>query len=53
MMVSQINLLICLVNDILDFKLMQQDKFQKRVQTFNPTDTFKFIMDIFEHQVKV
>ena len=30
-MVSQINLLICLINDILDLKMMQQNKFEKRI----------------------
>ena len=45
--ISQINLLICLVNDILDMKMIEQGKFVKRDQRFNPLETFKFILNIF------
>jgi len=47
MVISQINLLICLVNDVLDLKMLDQDKFQKKVADFNPSETFKFVMNIF------
>jgi len=48
MVISQINLLLCLVNDILDLKMIEQNKFIKRIETFRPAQTFKFIIDIFE-----
>ena len=50
LIISQINLLICLVNDILDMKMIEQGKFVTRNQRFNPIDTFKFIMNIFAQQ---
>ena len=46
--VSQINLLLCLVNDILDIKMMAEDKFVSRMEYFNPDETFKFIIKIFQ-----
>ena len=45
--ISQINLLICLVNDILDLKMLDQNKFEPKVTEFNPNETFKFVMNIF------
>ena len=45
--ISQINLLLCLVNDILDLKMIEQGKFLTRKQEFNPLDIFKFIESIF------
>lgn len=47
MVISQINLLICLVNDILDLKLLDQNKLQQKITEFNPNETFKFVMNIF------
>ena len=51
--ISQINLLICLVNDILDMKMIEQGKFVKRDQRFNPLKTFKFILNIFAQQAEM
>ena len=45
--IGQINLLLCLVNDILDMKMIDQDRFIKRQETFDPTETFEFIIKIF------
>ena len=47
MVISQINLLICLVNDILDLKMLDQNKFEAKITEFNPNETFKFVMNIF------
>ena len=46
-LITQINLLLCLVNDILDMKMIDQDQFISRNETFNPTEVFNFIMSIF------
>ena len=51
--ISQINLLVCLVNDILDMKMIEQGKFVKRDQRFNPLETFKFVMNIFAQQAEM
>ena len=45
--ISQINLLLCLVNDILDIKMIDEDKFIRREEEFCPTETFNFIIQIF------
>ena len=38
--IAQMNLLLCLVNDILDLKMIQSNRFVTRQQEFCPTDTF-------------
>lgn len=48
MMISQMNLLLCLVNDILDLKMIDQDRFVKRDEPFSPSETFKFVAGIFK-----
>ena len=40
LVISQINLLICLVNDILDLKLIEQNRFVTRIEEFDPLETF-------------
>ena len=50
MVISQINMLLCLVNDILDIKMIEQNKFVTRNEQFEPAETFKFIVTIFKHQ---
>ena len=40
MVISQMNLLLCLVNDILDLKMIDQDRFVKRDELFKPKETF-------------
>ena len=53
LVISQINLLLCLVNDILDLKMIQQNRFVTRLQEFNPLETFKFVIDIFRQHAEV
>ena len=43
LIVSQLNLLLSLVNGVLDLKLLQEGKFTKQNTTFNPEDVFTFI----------
>ena len=50
LIVSQINLLLCLVNDMLDLKMIEMDKFVTRMEPFPVIQTFKFILDIFKLQ---
>ena len=38
--IAQMNLLLCLVNDILDLKMIQSNRFVTRQLEFCPTDTF-------------
>ena len=53
MVISQMNLLLCLVNDILDLKMIDQDRFVKRDEPFCPTDTFNFVAGIFKKQAEM
>ena len=46
--VSQINLLLCLINDLLDSKMIELGLFRHQAMKFSPADTFKFIIDIFQ-----
>lgn len=45
--ISQINLLLCLVNDILDLKLIEENKFVPKNEVFSPRETFNFITKMF------
>ena len=45
--VSQINLLICLVNDILDIKMLQKGQFVSKNEVFSLEETINFVISIF------
>ena len=47
MIISQINLLVCLVNDILDFKNIEENKYTKKMEIFQPLKTFDFVANMF------
>jgi len=38
--ISQVNLLLCLVNDMLDIKLIEEGKFVPKNSLFKPRDAF-------------
>ena len=48
LIISQINMLLCLVNDSLDMQLIEQGLFVAKVDIFNPEETFQFIINMFE-----
>ena len=48
LIISQINLLLCLVNDSLDIQLIEQGLFEPKLEIFSPEDTFSFIISMFE-----
>ena len=52
-LISQINLLLCLVNDILDLKMIDEDRFVSRQELFDPTATFKFIISVFSQMAEM
>ena len=49
----QVNLLLCLVNDILDFKLIEENKFVQKQEIFSPEATLQFITSMFSPQSKM
>ena len=46
--VSQINLLLSLVNDMLDINLIEEGKFVPKTEQFKLEDTFKFLTAMFD-----
>ena len=47
------NLLLYLVNDILDFKTIEENKFIKKTEIFSPKKTFEFIKSLFMPQAEM
>ena len=47
MIMSQLNLLLSLVNDVLDLKLIKQGKYDPKLEEFNPSKTLDFIVGMF------
>ena len=43
MVVSQLNLLLCLVNGVIDINAIAQGKFEKRAVSFKPLELLTFI----------
>ena len=50
LIVPQLNLLLCLVNDVLDMKLIQQGYFEPKMERFEPRKIFEFIIAMFGPQ---
>ena len=48
LIISQMNMLLCLVNDLLDIKLIENDRFQPRFIKFSPIQAFEFVVEIFK-----
>ena len=48
MVISQLNLLLSLVNDVLDLKLIKQGKYDPKLEKFNPSETLDFIVKMFQ-----
>ena len=45
--------MISVVNDMLDLKLIEKNKFVQKNEAFSPKDTFNFILNMFAPVVKV
>ena len=52
LVISLINMLLCLVNDQHDLKIIELGKFCAKVESFEPAKTFKFILKMFDAQSK-
>ena len=50
---QQMNLLLYLVNDILDFKMIEENNFIEKEELFSPLKTFEFIQSLFMPQAKM
>ena len=46
-------MLLCLVNDVLDIKQIQKDKFEAKVAEFSPQSTLEFILAMFKPQAEM
>ena len=47
LVINQLNLLLCLVNDVLDMKMIEQDKYEPKQERFSPQSILKFIVNMF------
>ena len=48
LVISQLNMLLCLVNGVLDIKLIENDRFKARCIKFDPTKALEFVVEIFK-----
>ena len=51
--ITQMNLLICLLNDMIDYYLIESGQFKCYSQSFDPTELFEFIVNMFSSQAKI
>ena len=51
--ISQLNLLLCLVNDVLDIKMINQGCYTPKLELFSPADVIQFILDMFQPQSRI
>ena len=47
LIISHMNLLLSLVNDVLDIKMIKHNKFEVKSETFNPINLLDFIIAMF------
>lgn len=50
LVISQLNLLLSLVSDVLDMKLINEGMFNSQMESFNPKSTLDFIVAMFKPQ---
>ena len=50
MVISQLNLLLCLVNGVIDINAIEQKKFETKAISFKPLDVLNFIEAMFKMQ---
>ena len=48
LIIMQLSLLLSLVNDVLDLKMIEQDKFDAKLENFNPMHILDFVTAIFK-----
>ena len=53
LIVSQLSFLLCLVNDVLDIKLIRMNRFEAKLCAFDPGQTLHFIKDMFRPQTEI
>ena len=53
LVISSINVLLSLVNDQLDLKMIEKGKFMPKLENFEPEKTFQFIINMFGPQATI
>ena len=53
LIISQLNFLLCMVNDVLDLKQIESSQYQPKTEIFNPVKILEFIIAIFQPQSKM
>jgi len=47
------NLLLCLVNDVLDLKMIEEGVFKRQNEKFDPHETLNFVLNIFRQHAEL
>lgn len=53
LIIAQLNLLLCLVENVLDLKLIERGEFQQKNQNFDPMEVLSFICAMFRPQASI
>ena len=53
LIISQLNMLLCLVNDVLDIKMILHKKYEAKLEKFNPVNILNFIEQMFQPQAEM
>ena len=53
LVVQQLNLLLFLINDVIDLKMIEANRFSAKLEQFSPQDVFCFIMSMFRSQAGI
>jgi len=51
--IQHINLLLCLVNDLLDLNMIERGIFTRKNEIFSPAESFKFVISMFSKMEKI
>lgn len=52
MIITQLNLLVSLTNDVIDMNSIKQGTYQPKLKCFSPVNVFNFIVKVFQTQSK-
>lgn len=53
LVIAQLNMLLCLVNDVLDLKQIEAGEFEQKNANFNPLAILEFISSMFEYHAEM
>ena len=48
LIIMQLNMLLCLVNDVLDIKMITHGNYEQKIEKFCPKEVFDYIIAMFK-----